>query len=225
MKSILAAATWLEDRIRSIHPSVSPACKRCGEPLCDALHVFWTCPANTYIEDEEVTSTQNLIPSAVEFSVEFPCMWLRGILPAKFTTIQQYFKPTDLLKIDYINKTHSQICWSSGTYYGDASGGPFSAHATIRRIGCGLAKVGPLGKLMFGAKSNLPGDIQTVPRGELFVLLLLVGLCEPLAEIDYVTDNEGLFKAYQQGPKFALSTANCDLYKKTSVTITCCQSL
>ncbi len=125
MESILAAATWPEDRIHSIHASVSPICKRCGEPLCDALHVFWTCPANANIEDEEVTSTQNLISSAVSSSEEYPCMWLRGILPEKFTTIEPFYNPTHLLKIEYVNKTNSPIRWGSGSYYRDASGGIF----------------------------------------------------------------------------------------------------
>ncbi len=70
----------------------------------------------------------------------------------------------------------------------------------------------PLGTLLFGAKCNLPGEIQTVPRGEIYALVLLVIFADPLAELDYVTDNKGLFNAFRQGPEYCQNAANCDLY-------------
>ncbi len=213
LETVLGAGAWPEARINSIHPSHSPACTRCGCPLDDALHSFWTCPANSSIEEPSVVDSQNLIDEAVANADEFPCMWLRGILPAKFTYIDPLYNPTQYLKMKYTNKTDTDIVWGSGTYYGDSSGGLFTAHTALRRVGCGLAKVDHNGSLLFGARCNLPGEVQTVPRGELFILVVLVGLAAPLSEIDYVTDNEGLYKLFNAGPKVAFLSSNCDLYK------------
>ena len=101
---------------------------------------------------------------------------------------------------------------SSGTYYGDASGGDFSSVPLIRRVGVGLCSISPQGNLLFGVHCNLPGDVQTVPRGEIYALYLLLQLASPMATIDYVTDNEGLYDVYNKGPKFSQTTNNCDLF-------------
>ena len=42
---------------------------------------------------------------------------------------------------------------------------------------------------------------------------MLLVLASPMATIDYVTDNEGLYDVYNKGPKFSQTTNNCDLYK------------
>ena len=88
------------------------------------------------------------------------------------------------------------IVWNSGTYYGDASGGDFTTFAPIRRIGCGLAAIDSNGALIAGMSLNLPGPVQTVPRGELFALVMLMHFVDLCSDIDYVTDNWGLFSAF-----------------------------
>ncbi len=180
LETVISAGAWPEDRIHQIHPSVSAQCKRCGGPVDDALHTFWLCPANEHIEDRAVETTQCLIPAAQQLSVEYPCLWLRGILPSKFTDIDPQYDPSNELSVTYINNSGSEIIWGSGTYYGDASGGEFSSYPAIRRIGCGLSCILDDGSLSFGAHFNLPGTVQTVPRGELYALVVLVGLCQPM---------------------------------------------
>ncbi len=85
LETILAAATWPAERIHEIHPDVDPICPRCGQAVESALHCFWTCPCNAQSEDDEVASTQALIPAAIAKAEDLPCLWLRGILPAKLT--------------------------------------------------------------------------------------------------------------------------------------------
>ncbi len=150
--------------------------------------------------------------AAERLSTEFPCLWLRGILPSQFTDIDPQYVPPNTVKYTYINHTSTSIVWASGTYYGDASGGEFSSFAPIRRAGCGLAAISDDGTLRFGVSFNLPGTVQTVPRGELYALVALVLFASQGSTLDYVTDNKGLYNTYTQGPKFALQTTNCDLY-------------
>ena len=57
-----------------------------------------------------------------------------------------------------------------GTIYGDASGAEFSVDPLLRRIGVGLAAVDNDGNILWGLSFNLPGDVQTVPRGELYAI-------------------------------------------------------
>lgn len=59
---------------------------------------------------------------------------------------------------------------------------------------------------------NLPGPVQTVPRGEVYALLLLLEHAEAMSDIEYVTDNEGLHKTFNAGPRAGRLSNNCDLY-------------
>ena len=56
--------------------------------------------------------------------------------------------------------------------------------------------------------------MQTVGRGELFALLVLVKHLPFLADIKYITDNEPLYNTYSAGPKAGANGANCDLYEE-----------
>ncbi len=77
-----------------------------------------------------------------------------------------------------------------------------------------MAAISSDASLLFGASFNLPGQVQTVPRGELYALVTLIDFVQPGSTIDYVTDNKGLYDTYQRGPQYALRTTNCDLYKE-----------
>ena len=68
------------------------------------------------------------------------------------------------------------------------------------------------GELVYAAHYPLPGEVQTVARGELLALVVLLRFATPLAEIDFVTDNKGVFDKYNSGPKKAKLSSNCDLY-------------
>ncbi len=200
IESILAATTWPNQRVHECYSHVSPICSRCGSAPDNSIHCFWQCPANNNIEDDDVSRTQNLIPAAESGILTYPCLWLRGILPSKFTKVHIDALPSNEPNLQVIKVTSPQAVWASGTYYGDASGGEFTSYACIRRVGCGLAAVDATGNLLFGAKSNLPGLVQTVPRGEIYALFMLVNLAVHLAVLDFVTDNKGLFNAYYRGP-------------------------
>ena len=62
-------------------------------------------------------------------------------------------------------------------------------------------------------------DAYTTTRGELFALLLLAVLAEELVVIDFVTDNEGVFNAFNKGPKYCATTNNADLYEQLFIVI------
>ena len=114
-----------------------------------------------------------------------PCLWLRGILPAKYTILSEQYKPPDLMSLSFTNRISDPIVWGSGTYYGDASGGIFSSLPVLRRVGVGVARMSTDNLLEIGVHTRLPGPIQTVPRGELFAVLTLAMLVEDMASINF----------------------------------------
>ena len=87
----------------------------------------------------------------------------------------------------------------TGTLYGDASGGKYSSYQALRRVGCGLVMLTPdsvcknSSKLLAAINCNLPGPVQTIPRGELYCILIAVTLAPENSTIDFVTDTEGNF--------------------------------
>ena len=129
-----------------------------------------------------------------------------------------YPNRTRILRNDcfVVSTNPDNIIWENfnqGTFYGDASGGIFSSMPRIRRIGCGIIQIDGTGELVWGQHFNLPGNIQTVPRGELYVLLYLVERLEPFAHVTYVTDNQKMSETYNKGKGAALKSTNCDLFK------------
>ncbi|MDP6586649.1 MAG: hypothetical protein QF535_18485 [Anaerolineales bacterium] len=103
--------------------------------------------------------------------------------------------------------------WGNGIYYGDASGGVYTQYPALRRIGVGLVSF-KNGIFKYGVHTNLPGQVQTVGRGECFALWMLVRALPNLADCEFVTDNYNVFKNYNKGPNHAANSADCDLYDK-----------
>jgi hypothetical protein len=212
VEALLAGTLWPGVRVNSIHPEFPATCPRCGSSDESSLHAYWQCPANECIHHEFVTKSNYLCQRATDNASELPCLWLRGIMPEHLTKISDEFLPTPVLSANYVNP---DCCfWASGTYYGDASGGEHTEYPKLRRVGVGLAKIDQHGKLLFGIKSNVPGTVQTVSRGELYALALLVDHAIPGATYDFVTDNDGVFKVFNKGPLNCQSSSNVDLFKK-----------
>ncbi len=196
LQSILSACMWPAERVAKCTSSLSPICPRCGLDVESSLHCFWTCPANAHIEDCTVADTQSLVQSAVAYSTDEPCMWLRGILPSHHTAIDNTCLPSVDLNVIYEHEVDA--VWSSGIFY--------------RRCGCAVVSVDTNGQLRFGARFNLPGIVQTVPRAELFCLVWLVRRLTPLSDIEYITDNKGLYDTFLGGPRAGCLSMNADLY-------------
>ncbi len=212
LETVLSAGLWPAARVHEIHPEVSPICPRCSSAVETCKHTFWECPCNSDIDDYAVVSTQNLCAKALANADSLPCFWLRGIIPQELTKVEDSYAPPDEPNHTIISNIGEAV-WSSGTYYGDASGGEFSSLPAIRRVGCSVVFINTQGDLLFGIKSRLPGQIQTVPRGELYCLLMLAQQVTPLATVDFVTDNLGVCNAFNKGPEFCAYVNNCDLFK------------
>ena len=76
-----------------------------------------------------------------------------------------------------------------------------------------MIQLKPNQELDWALDFNLPGPVQTVARGELYVLVFLAQRLDPLASVTYVTDNQNVYKTYYKGKTAALKSTNCDLFR------------
>ena len=81
LETVIAGAMWPQARVSQCTPLTPAVCQRCNSAIEDAMHTYWTCPCNLQITDPSVTKTQHLAEEAIAGSQEYPCLWLRGILP------------------------------------------------------------------------------------------------------------------------------------------------
>merc|ERR1711965_260158 len=215
LETIFCAAFWPNCRVHSIKPDISPICTRCNTGALDTpLHCFWSCPANATFTDEAVTSTQEHIALAEAFFQESACFWCRGIIPlSEIRENMAQYDPSENLEI--ITSPFSVLGDRvvEGTIYGDASGGKFNIYPDLRRVGVGLARIDSNGDLIWAISFNLPGKIQTVPRGELYAIVRAAQEAHEGATIDFVTDNMGNYDKFNSGRDAAILTNNGDLFK------------
>ena len=195
---------------------ISALCPRCGRHNETALHCIWTCPMNAEISDPRVVETQELIPQAVEGAADLQCLWLRGLLPASLVPVNTPAVMSD--EVWYV-RDHPAGWWPAGVYYTDCSGGPHNIYPPIRRCGIGVAVLDMHHDLLqsdpqpfvWGAYAPLPGLLQTVPRGELYAMVLVV---ERVLEgnLEIRSDSKVNVDLFHKGRQACLASSNSDLW-------------
>ena len=218
LETILVGACWSPDRKfqENIIPLEQNVCAKCGESPCNDLHQFWSCPSLADDPDEDIQQTQKLIPRALAEQGQFACFWLRGILPAGLflkETIPLPVIDTTIRVFDPFGITPNGSWWPPGTYGTDASGGEFSSYPEIRRCGCGISAIRNLTEIEWAASFPLEGEIQTVPRAELFAILTLVQHLQPGSESIVVSDSKVNVDLFRKGKYPAMASTNGDLWQ------------
>ncbi len=146
--------------------------------------------------------TNHLIPAAANGVLDFPCLWLRGLLPSELLLSSEHPLPpprsVDMVKFyDPFGITPDPEVWPAGLY-GIASGGRWGSVPQLRRCGCGVSRLTSLDPpftLQWGAWFPLVGEVQTVPRAELYAIFMVVSKVSS-GDIFIVSDSEvnvGLF--------------------------------
>ena len=219
LELFLTGGYWPQQRLASIHQHVSDQCTRCNAAVESAFHLIWECPCNGDIRDARVVDSQPLIFEARRSAHEFPCLWLRGLLPKELVAISTPFAIREDLQFV---KSAPVGLWPSGHYHTDASGGIYSSLPLIRRCGIGIAFVcqddmqfnGAITEDLFlwGCFSALPGSIHTVVRAELFAIVLVVKYAVREACIVVHSDSKVNVDAFLQGRQHCLSAAHADLW-------------
>ena len=218
LELLLTGGYWPSQRAAEVHP-ISPRCPRCGGPYEDAAHLIWNCRANSSIQDERVQETQDLVAQARDGMKEYPCFWLRGILPKGLIPVCTPFSSE--CELDFVGDPPAGL-WPPGTFFTDASGGPHASYKLLRRCGIGIAMLqldAPFfsdhalneSPMVWGAFGPLPGNVQTVPRAELFAMLTVVRMLMPGKSV-IKTDSKVNSDLYASGMQACLGSANGDLW-------------
>ncbi len=66
--------------------------------------------------------------------------------------------------------------------------------------------------LAWGAWGPLPGELQTVPRGELYIIIIVLERTVPHLSLTVVSDSQVNVKLYLKGPAATANAANHDLW-------------
>ena len=131
-------------------------------------------------------------------------------MPSENIEIPPEAEPTNIAFLTWVMSNSGDI--SSGVYYGDSSGGINTMYPDIRRVGCAFVRVDTEGMPDCIAHFPLPGPVQTVSRGELYSLVILIKQCRRRSTIKFWTDNKGVKDKFKAGPNEACKSSNCDLY-------------
>ena len=118
------------------------------------------------------------------------CLYLRGMLPNAAMQAKACPAATTLL--------HWVGCppvggWPGGEYHTDATGGEYIAIPEARRVGVAVARLtgaeADILEVEWGLFCGLPGQIQTVPRGELYAIVMTVARLAWYTSVLFVTDS------------------------------------
>ena len=215
LHAIGCAATWPMARRAEAGMACSPLCPRCGMEVEDDFHRFWSCPDNATISDPDVQQTQSLIGQARAGVDAFACFWLRGIVPHAWSNVPE--APDEEQVSNDWHASDDEV-WGPGFYYTDGSGGSRSSDTRARRCGCGIARVDVSSEpptVLNWAHGPLPGAKQSVPRAELYAILVLLRRLGPLEQAPafVYTDSKYVFDKARVGPSPRKASGNSDLWK------------
>ncbi len=134
-------------------------------------------------------------------------------MPKPFVTIPEDKKGfVDRYLCSYYLTAPTRGTWSSGDYFGDASGGKYNLYPTLRRCGLGLVCMQGT-TCMFGLKTYLVGEVQTVHRAEAAIVLVLLGLLAENYVVTYYGDNENSVDSFNKGYEYCRTTLDADIFQ------------
>ena len=179
------------------HDPEAITCKRCGKAPETDYHRTWECDANRKLK--ACKKSANLIQKAKFAHEALPCLWLRGIVPATWTTdlIPSPPETADPVAEDLgasFGPSGKLVTGSNDRLLGcgDGSGGKKSADPRLRRAGWAWVllknhRAESASDIIYTKTSVLPGKRQTVNRSELAALVDFVASTEGPAT--FVTDS------------------------------------
>ena len=215
LELFLVAGYWPLERTQRVLGRGNGLCPRCGGNVPeDAFHLIWDCPANLSIDTSQMEDSQALLEQARAGHCDLPAFWLRGLLPRSTVPCNTPYIYHDELHL--VGPKVPNDPWPSGVYFSDASGGKYSSVPALRRCGIGVASLDLHSNLdssfLFGAYAPLVGVEQTVPRGELYGILLIVRFAADGAKLDIRSDSKTNVDLFYTTSSNTLASTNGDLW-------------
>ena len=181
----------------------------------DDLHRFWTCPANGRLGDSAVKCTQHLVSVAAQEASSDPLLWLRGVAVNKFSCGDvEPPEPTALVQFLGLLRDCDKI--EVPFVFTDGSGGSNSRDPRKRRVGFGFAAFEHASILSLSPYpvaagfGTLPGPKQTVPRAELYAIIV-IAKCT-VGDVTVYTDHINHVNKFSRGEMACLCSELSDLW-------------
>ena len=93
-------------------------------------------------DSKYIKNTYALTSQAIQEVDQYPCLWLRGILPANLIKIDHDFDPSHVEQLVFESPPRSRWnAWPPGVYGTDGAGGVHGKTPQLRRCGCGVVRV------------------------------------------------------------------------------------
>ena len=193
-------AMWTRSRKSQCGYNVQELCPRCNRAVDTPFHQVWECKHNESIDSPWVRDTQRLQARAQQEKDEYPCFWIRGVVPAEWTTAQIPPVPEEPIVRVWGALSQELYHLPVGAFMAtDASGGDYSADPRLRRVGWGLVAFTSDLKLLGFRFGTLPPGEQTVPRGELYAAWQAVSCTSGGEEL--LSDSDYVVKGHRRGPR------------------------
>ena len=229
LESAVTATTWTRGKIAAHKKEEVPIdetlCQRCHKAIETDYHRIWVCEANDKLRG--CKHSKYLIKRARIGAEKYPCLWLRGLVPADWTAVAP---PPDQTEAETHNErmqTDSEGKFFSPSGHrilgcGDGSGGRKTSDRRLRRAAWAWVILdGDKDQAKDVACSRaaaLPGRRQTVNRCELSSFLNFMD--STAGEVEFVTDSAYVVKgtakirsAHRTG-KEPIFKSNIDLWRK-----------
>ena len=191
LTQVAVGGLWPRARRQSAGLLDDGSCVLCGSgALQDEYHLAYECPA--ILQDAEVSAgiTECMLREARQQARGNPSFWLRGL-----SASMSLPKPCgDRFEFVW---GEDEGDWSPGRYYTDASGGEHSSDPRLRRVAYGVFRLDrfdmALEQKMVALGGALPGDRQTVNRGELLAVVAALGRIQPVPGVSTVICTDSLY--------------------------------
>ena len=205
-RAVVIGSLWPQRRLYDSGYVNSPVCQACDMTDGTLWHRHVECPMYEYLRIG--------VPEDVKRAWSSHCFATRGILPYKNVIEGAPCVAPPIVKWLY----EYEFAWFSGSIFTDGSGRMLKDVMELCRCGWGAAFLRDL-KLHAGCWGNLPGDIQTAPRAELYAIWFV--LHRGTTPLFIYTDHDNHVKAIRDGKAHCLrwNAPHLDLWKKIWVEI------
>ena len=172
LDAIASGGMWPAARCAAAGYEQPNVCQHCGHSPCDSWHVYWGCPRHDDSQQPAVQKSQHLKDQALA-EPHLACLWLRGLLPkALLGDYLRKYHPGEFAHAWGLFQHAEVIDLPPGAAIGtDASGGHYTSEPRLRLVGYGVVLSSRSGHVLGALQAMLPGEQQTVPRGELQALV------------------------------------------------------
>ena len=221
LRKLVGAAMWPPARVTDAMgggEQRGPECPLCGADRCDEAHVAWQCEEVNGMKQVQELRHDRLRAQALQSMAANPALWLRGLTNAG---LDQVPPPLD----DWQERLWPEGPWRPGHYFTDGSGGRRGADCRLRRVGYAAVALADtsewaaphLPRASVVLVGKLPGDPQTVNRGELSAVVRLLQRVEPEDGTDTIIWSDSKYvvdRARAQGGEECEAGFNDDLWQE-----------